>query len=135
MSEVLTSRNAILNAAKKRIKPLTVPDLGTVYIRRLSGLDVARLGDSYKGAEDRSIEANERAIQCRIVQLSLVDENGERLFGESELDQVGELDKDVLDLITTSVTEFSGLNVTVRDAEKNSETPQISSPPSSSAVN
>ena len=134
--ETLNSRNAILSAAKKRTKEIDIPDLGRLRIRRLSGMDCARLGDAWKGSESRSTEENEKQIQCKIVQLALVDENGERLYGDSDLDAIGDLDKDILDQVTQEVIAFSGISgAAAAVAEKNSPTIQISARPSTSAVN
>lgn len=134
MSDMLSSRNAIQAALKKRIKAVEIPDFGTVSLRRLSGLDTARLGDIGAKATERTLEDNEKLIQCKVVQLGLVDENGERIFGDSDLDQIAQMDRDILERIQNEVMAYSGMG-RAGDAEKNSESIPASGLPSVSRVN
>lgn len=136
MTDTINDRSTLLTALRKRIKAVQVPDLGTVYIRRLSGLDVARLADAYNGSKERTVEENEKAIQCRIVQLALVNSEGERLFVESDLERIGELDRDILQVIQDEAIAYSGMGAGARsEAEKNSESIQTLASPSGSLVN
>jgi len=132
MSDLLTSRDSILAAMRRRITKVEVEGLGTVCIRSLSGAQRARLADLFKTAGgEQTQEDSQREIQARIVSRVVVDENGVRLFGdtEDELAIVADMDAKVLDDLTFAGMKASGLKTDgVADAVKNSAPSPIELP-------
>jgi hypothetical protein len=124
------NKSELVAAVKRRIKPITIDGLGQLYVRSLSGVMRARIVDAYKNSGGQTIEDMHKRIQCDVVAHVLVDENGDRTFGDDDLDLIAGLDAEVLDEISQAGLAASGMgDKSVEQAEKNSETiPSDSSP-------
>ena len=120
----LTSRNAILEACRRRTMEFQLDELGdSVRLRSLSALERARLADAWTKAaanEGGGAETNTREVQCRIAAHGMVDESGERIFGDGDLEAVGQINAAALDKICAEILRLSGLSAgAVEVAAKN----------------
>jgi hypothetical protein len=117
------NKSEFVAAMKRRITPVTIDGFGQIYVRSLSGVMRARVADSYRDSDGQSIEDAHKRVQCYIVAHVLVDENGDRIFGDEDIDVISNLDAGVLDQISQAGIAASGMGVkSVEQAEKNSET-------------
>lgn len=121
---ILTA-DAILQADDLKRKTVNVPEWGgDVVVRELTGTE----RDSYEAQQtvrkgDR-VEPNPIGFRARLVVRALVDENGNRLFKDTDAPKLSEKNGAVLDRLWDEIALLSGLVATaVEDAEKNSETP------------
>lgn len=132
--ETLTTRNSILGAFRRRVRRVDIDDLGTIIIRPLSGSQRATLADTYKAAAGNSQVELTRNVQAQVIAWALVDENGERLFGDGDVEQIAEqFDAPAMDAISLEVLRASGLTPGAQgDVEKNSVSGQRASSPTDS---
>ena len=79
------SKKAILAAKDTKLKgPVAVPEWGgDVYFRTISGLERDQFEDAYS-------EQKMKASRARFLVLTISDENGERLFGDNEVEALGQ---------------------------------------------
>ena len=101
-----------------------------VYLRPLSALARARLGDRFTSLRDSSTAENSVIeLQCRVVAEGLVTESGARIYQNDELQALAEeFPATALDRISGKILAMSGLGGSVSDVIKNSEpTPSDSS--------
>ena len=79
------SKKAILAAKDTKLKgPVAVPEWGgDVYFRTISGLERDQFEDAYS-------EQKMKAFRARFLVLTISDENGERLFGDNEVEALGQ---------------------------------------------
>ena len=78
------SKKAILAAKDTKLKgPVAVPEWGgDVYFRTISGLERDQFEDAYS-------EQKMKAFRARFLVLTISDENGDRLFGDNEVEDHG----------------------------------------------
>lgn len=79
------SKKAILAAKDTKLKgPVAVPEWGgDVYFRTISGMERDQFEDAYS-------EQKMKAFRARFLVLTISDENGERLFGDNEVEALGQ---------------------------------------------
>ena len=114
----LLSKEQILKAHDKRYDIVDVPEWGSeenpepqVRIHSLSGAERDRFESSMMkiDKEGRPVPdmVNSRA---RLVALSIVDENGKRLFGDSDVLELGGKSAKALDRVFDASARLSGIN-------------------------
>ena len=114
------SKNQILECQDLRAETVEVPQWGgSVSIRVMSGVDRdifdAEMHASRKSGRD--FMANFRA---RLVARCLVDEAGQRMFSETEIEQLGQKSGVALDVIFQAASKLNGLSKeAVEDLAKN----------------
>lgn len=87
------SKSAILSADDKKMVEQEVPEWGgSVMIRVMSGTERDRFESEFVGG-NKSVEM----VRAKLVAKCLCDEDGNRLFSEQEIPQLGEKSAAVLD--------------------------------------
>ena len=77
------SKSAILSAGDVKLDKVNVPEWGgDVFVKTITGLDRDRFEDGYS-------EQKMKNFRSRFLVLTLCDEKGERLFTDSEVDELG----------------------------------------------
>lgn len=109
---MLLTREEILGADDRRHEDVEVPEWGgTVRVRALSGTerDAYEAGIVQISGDGRRkfTLANARA---RLVSLSIVDENGARLFSEGDIEELGEKSATALERVFDAARRLSGLS-------------------------
>jgi len=103
------SRDAILSADDLPRQEVDVPEWGgTVFVRSMSGLERDTFETSLTNGKDKSV--NLKNIRARLVCLTAVDDNGERLFADGDEDALGKKSAAALDRIFTVAQKLNGLN-------------------------
>lgn len=79
------SKKAILAAKDTKLEgPIAVPEWGgDVFVRTISGVERDQFEDAYS-------EQKMKAFRVRFLVMTLADENGERLFGDADIDALGD---------------------------------------------
>lgn len=74
-------RDLILNAHAPTVEKLEIDNLGTLYIRELSGMERDRLE---KDLKDNKIDPDAPGWRARLAAMYLCDETGKRIFNIKE---------------------------------------------------
>jgi len=90
----ILSRDAILSADDLKKETVSVPEWGgDVIIATMSG----QARDSWEQSLIRNKETNMDNIRARLVAMSAVDEKGNRLFSDSDIESLGKKSASALD--------------------------------------
>lgn len=133
---VLTKDDLIQAVQNIKTKPVEVPDLGTVFVRRLTGgerdeWDLWRLHRTVTEEGEKAgigtaglLKPGTTDVRATLVSKSLCDEEGKRLFQDNEIPILSGLDGNALDYLYDAVRDFNGLrDEAAEEAEKNSDDP------------
>lgn len=126
MEPVILTRDAILQAEDLPRELVEVPEWGgAVYVRSLTGTERDAFEFSIVEQRGRSAKMNLRNIRAKLVAVSVVDEDGNRLFTDSDVKVLGQKSAMVLDRLFAAAQRLSGLrNEDVEELAKNSESDQ-----------
>lgn len=108
----LLSRDAILGADDRKTEDVAVPEWGgSVRVRSLSGAE----RDAFEShvvsvRSDGSKSVNLRNVRAKLVSLSVVDEAGERLFSDADVDALGDKSAAALERVFDVARHLSGLS-------------------------
>ena len=120
----IANRNALLKLCERRYINLELEDAGiTVRIQSLSEKEKSTYETVLIAKSGRGI-LRERLQDAtrRLIALCLVDENNERIFLDSDVNQIGEMDSFVSSRIYDACQEHCGFNKgDIEDTVKNSE--------------
>jgi hypothetical protein len=118
------SKDQIVGADDRPTRDVDVPEWGgTVRVRALSGSDRDAYEASMRtvmpdGTGGMKVVADESNARAKLAAHSMVDENGERLFGDHEVSRLGLKSAEALHRVFMAAAELSGLT---DDAEKEIE--------------
>lgn len=120
---MLLSKDAILSATDRNYKDEYVPEWGgTVRVTGLSGTDRDAYEAAMVDAKGKPAMQRLQNFRTKLVVKCLVNENGERIFDDSDVKELGSKNGAVLDRLFDVARELSGMGQdAVADAEKNSE--------------
>lgn len=106
----LLSKDAILSAQDLETRDVTVPEWGGVV--RVKGLTAAER-DAFESEivqrNGRNVTQNLRNIRARLVAMSVINEDGARVFGFRDIEALGEKSAKALDRVFSAAQELSGL--------------------------
>ena len=118
----IANRNALLKLCERRYIDLELADAGiTVRIQSLSEKEKSTYETRLIAKSGRGI-LRERLQDAtrRLIALCLVDENNDRVFSDSDVNQIGEMDSFVSSRIYDACQEHCGFNKgDISDAVKN----------------
>jgi hypothetical protein len=109
---MLLSREEILGADDRKTEDVAVPEWGgSVRVRSMSGKE----RDAYEAGivqmrGDGSRKVTLENVRARLVSLTVVGEDGERLFSESDIGKLGEKSAAALERVFDSARKLSGLS-------------------------
>jgi hypothetical protein len=114
-------------AAKVQVVPMKSYDC-SFTIRPMSALEKAQLIDKHKAAlkiadgEEISVEKVMKEVQCYAVSKTLIDDNGNRLYADAEVDQIAtDFPCDALDFLAKKIMIISGIEQEEDETIKNSD--------------
>ena len=112
------SRDAILGANDRRIETVEIPEWGgTVRVRSLSGAERDALDLFWTSQTGATSPGNVRA---RFAAACIVDEEGNRVFGDDDVDALGAKDGAALDRVFDVILRLSRLReADIKALEKN----------------
>lgn len=101
----------LLKTLRPNVEEIYVPEWGIyVRVRGLTGRERDQFESSLVSVNGRSTTLRVENVRARLVALTVVDENGERLFRDDEIDEIGQLDARGLDRIFQAALRLSGLS-------------------------
>lgn len=106
---------------KPKISVFTDKDGTQVNVRSLNEFTKAKYQLQFIGADgEQNIENMESAVRS-LIQLSVVDDNGNLMFSENEKDQIGELDSSFTEQLFQFIRKANDFDLKdgVKDARKN----------------
>ena len=131
MKNLLVSRDTIRTAARARIQRVEIPELeGTFLIKSLSWHEANQMGRAIREAPEGEKEAVIDREFRRACVLSLVDEQGERIYHDADIDEIASLDWPIVSKLATEIQKFSGLGVEAAEITKNSTPSSTDASPS-----
>lgn len=117
------NRDQILGASDITTQSVDVPEWGgTVLVRGLTGRERDSWEASNRIQRGREMVYNQVDARARLVVRALVDDNGDRLFKDTDAGALGAKSGKVLDRLFDVAAELSGItDASAADAEGNSE--------------
>jgi hypothetical protein len=105
------SRDDILAAYDITTEEVSVPEWGgNVLVRGLTGAERDALeAQIVRANRDGSTSVDTRNLRARLVALSVVNEDGDRIFGDEDVDALGEKSAAALDRVFAVAQRLSGL--------------------------
>lgn len=92
--------------------PVDVPELGTVYVAKFSAKDRDRFEQMVTGGKVGG-SVNLENVRARFVALVCVNEDGTRMFDDSDAEWIGELDTDIVQAIVDAGFKLNGIGANV----------------------
>lgn len=89
---------------------VTVPVLGAVTVRGMSGLQRDAFEASCMEGKGKKREFNMRNVRAKLVAMCVMGPDGARLFSDSDAEALGEGRADVLDALYASAARLSGIS-------------------------
>lgn len=126
------NRDAILGAPDIRTEEVRVPEWGgSVLVRGLTGAERDRFEDSIVEMRGQKRIFHMEHIRARLVALSVVDEQGNRIFTEADIPALSKKSALALQRVFEVAQRLSGLSdVDLSELTKNSESAQGDGSPS-----
>jgi hypothetical protein len=123
---MLLTREAILNAPDIQVEDVDVPEWGgKVRVRGLTGAERDAFEQSIMEQRGRDMSLNLRNIRAKLVALSVVDEQNNRIFSDADVKALGQKSAVALQRVFEVAQRLSGLrNEDVEELAKNSENGQ-----------
>lgn len=101
----------ILAANDLPTKPVEVPEWGlTVYVRAMNGSERDAYEADLIDNKDKPNKEKLRNMRAKMVVLCVVDEDGERVFEEDQVDEVGRKSANALNRIVDEVQKMNALS-------------------------
>ena len=98
---------------------------GAVYVRALTGAERDQFEASIVEQRGRDVRMNMRNIRAKLVALTVVDEDGQRIFTDDDVAALGGKSAAALDRLFAVAQRLSGLSMEdVEELAKNSESGQ-----------
>lgn len=121
--KVYLTREAILKARNIEIREVDVPEWGgTVFVRGMTGIERDIYEESMIRQRGRNTELNLKNARAKLVALCTVDKEGNRLFGDEDVKELGKLSAKALDRVYAVAQELSGISdKDIEEITKNSE--------------
>jgi len=107
---MLLSKEQILGAQDLRFETVSVPEWGgEVRIRTMTGADRDAYEQSLFASRGPDEKSNLRNVRARIVAYSAVDEDGKRIFEESDIAALGEKSAAALERVYLACRRLSAI--------------------------
>ena len=131
MSKYLT-REQILTVDDMIKEEVPVQELGgTVLVKRLSGEERDRYEDSLYKQEGKKYKLTVNNIKARLAAYSIIDENGNRIFTEVDIAELGKKSAKALNRVADVCRKLSGFtDEDMNELTKNSEATTTEDSPS-----
>jgi len=108
------NRADILKTRPRKTKTVSVPAwCGEVIIQELT----ARERDHFDQLAESKLETGE--FRSLLVSFAVVDEQGNRVFQEQDIEPLADLDATSVDLLFTEIRELSGMTTKAKEDAKN----------------
>ncbi|MFC5997108.1 hypothetical protein ACFQE5_23120 [Pseudonocardia hispaniensis] len=107
----LLTRDQILSADDLLTVDVAVPEWGgTVRVRALTGAERDRLEASLLGKDGTASAAKILNFRARVCALTMIGEDGERLFGDAQVAELGRKSAAALARVAEAAQKLSGIS-------------------------
>lgn len=115
------TREQILTASDRKYETVDIPEWGgSVRVRSLTVREQARLADIVEKTGDKNLEERVREQQLRTIVFAVVDESGNPLFREEDVEALLDKNPQVILRLQAAILRVSGLEqAAARALEKN----------------
>jgi len=122
----LLTRDAILQAQDLPTQDVEVPEWGgTVRVRALTGAERDAFEQSIVEQRGKSTRMNLQNVRAKLVALTVVDENGNRIFSDADAKLLGQKSAAALNRVFEVAQKLSGITPEdVEELTKNSDSDQ-----------
>ncbi len=104
------TREQILNSTDLKPQEVTIPEWnGKVLVRGLTGAERDYFEQSVIEQKGKDAKVNLNNIRAKLVSLTVIDENGNRIFQEEDVKKLGEKSASALNRIFEVAQKLSGL--------------------------
>lgn len=111
MSKKFLSREAILNVKDFKTREVEVEEWGgTVLVKSLSGSERNEFEQSMIIRRGKDVQMNMKNATAKLVALSVVDEEGNRLFSDADVETLGSKSGAALSRVYTVASKLAGLS-------------------------
>lgn len=116
----MSTREALLAEEAKAVYQVEVPDVGTYYVREMSGEE----RDRFDGMAQRLREQGKENIyrfRARLLAMTVTDAEGKRLFSPDDVEGLARVRASVLEPLVDAALNVNGMSQeSVQALEKNS---------------
>lgn len=106
----MLSKDDILNATDIQFQVVPVPEWGgDVRVRSMTGADRDAYEQSLMASRGPDEKANLRNVRARLVAFCAVDDAGERLFSDADVDALGTKSARALDRVFDVASKLNGM--------------------------
>lgn len=109
MSELAT-RDQILCAGKRRFREVEVPGWGAFRIRSMTELERSRFEASILDKKGQVASGKLVDQKCRLIVLCVVDENGDPLLTNNDIDTLRQVDSAFTNKLVEAIQEHCGFS-------------------------
>lgn len=109
----ILDRDSILGMQDIELVPYTIPEWngGIVYLKPLSGAQRDRFEQSLvKMTDNGKKQLTAQNFRARLCVMCICDENGKRIFADSDADALGRKNAAVLSRLYDKISEMSGIS-------------------------
>ena len=111
MSKKFLSREAILNVKDFKTREVDVEEWGgTVLVKGLSGSERNDFEQSMIVRRGKDVQMNMKNATAKLVALSIVDEEGKRIFSDADVEALGAKSGAALSRVYTVASKLAGLS-------------------------
>jgi hypothetical protein len=116
------TRDAILARKPRRVKTVDVPGWGKFRIRSLTELERSRFEATIRDKNGQVSSSKMIDLKCRLIVLCVVDENGDPLLQNSDIEELRQQDSKLTNALVEEIQSHCGYSdADLEDLEKNSE--------------
>jgi hypothetical protein len=109
----------------RRVKTVDVPGWGKFRIRSLTELERSRFEASIRDKTGQVSSTKLIDLKCRLIVLCVVDENGDTLLQNSDIEELRQQDSKLTEALFEEIQAHCGYgDAKLEDLEKNSESPR-----------
>jgi hypothetical protein len=107
----LLSREAILNVVDIKTETVSVPEWGgDVMVKGLTGAERNDFEQSMLSRKGKDVQMNMKNATAKLCALSMVDEEGKRLFSDADVEVLGNKSGAALSRVYAVASRLSGLS-------------------------
>lgn len=111
MKKILLSREAILNVNDIKTEEVPVSEWGgVVMVKGLSGTERNDFEQSLISKKGKDVQMNMKNATAKLVALSVVDEDGKRIFQDADIESLGRKSGAALSRVYAVASRLSGLS-------------------------
>ena len=121
---MVLTKDQIIAVEDLKTEELEVPEWGgSVIVRTMTGIERDKFEESVFISKGKDVKANFKNFRAKLCAVCMVDEKGQRLFTDADIDLLGKKSAKALDTVFTVAQRLNAIGPKeVEDLTKNLET-------------